>query len=70
MIFILTVNFCPFCFSGSPVVVMVTLEREDEITGPVIAPLFPQVSDFLGKRQAGQKENILRKDVGLKKPYN
>lgn len=22
---------------------MVTLEREDEITGPVIAPLFPQV---------------------------
>ncbi|PIK38989.1 hypothetical protein BSL78_24176 [Apostichopus japonicus] len=28
--------------SGGPVVVMVTLEREDEITGPVIAPLFPQ----------------------------
>ncbi|XP_072177738.1 U5 small nuclear ribonucleoprotein 200 kDa helicase-like [Diadema setosum] len=28
--------------SGSPVVVMVTLEREDEVTGPVIAPLFPQ----------------------------
>ncbi|XP_070541263.1 U5 small nuclear ribonucleoprotein 200 kDa helicase-like [Ptychodera flava] len=28
--------------SGQPVVVMVTLEREDEITGPVIAPLFPQ----------------------------
>ncbi|XP_054766386.2 U5 small nuclear ribonucleoprotein 200 kDa helicase-like [Lytechinus pictus] len=28
--------------SGSPVVIMVTLEREDEITGPVVAPLFPQ----------------------------
>ncbi|XP_071957394.1 U5 small nuclear ribonucleoprotein 200 kDa helicase-like [Antedon mediterranea] len=28
--------------SGSPVVIMVTLEREDEITGPVIAPFFPQ----------------------------
>ena len=29
--------------SGSTVNVMVTLEREDEITGPVIAPFFPQV---------------------------
>lgn len=28
--------------SGSTVNVMVTLEREDEITGPVIAPFFPQ----------------------------
>ncbi|XP_030842191.1 U5 small nuclear ribonucleoprotein 200 kDa helicase isoform X2 [Strongylocentrotus purpuratus] len=28
--------------SGSPVVIMVSLEREDEITGPVVAPLFPQ----------------------------
>uniref|UniRef100_S4RJ64 SEC63 domain-containing protein n=1 Tax=Petromyzon marinus TaxID=7757 RepID=S4RJ64_PETMA len=28
--------------SGSAVVVMVQLEREDEVTGPVIAPFFPQ----------------------------
>ncbi|XP_043940140.1 U5 small nuclear ribonucleoprotein 200 kDa helicase isoform X2 [Protopterus annectens] len=28
--------------SGGPVVVMVQLEREEEVTGPVIAPLFPQ----------------------------
>ena len=32
-------------FSGSTVNVVVTLEREDEVTGPVIAPFFPQVSD-------------------------
>uniref|UniRef100_A0A3B4B8F4 Uncharacterized protein n=1 Tax=Periophthalmus magnuspinnatus TaxID=409849 RepID=A0A3B4B8F4_9GOBI len=31
--------------SGSPVLVQVQLEREEEVTGPVIAPLFPQVSD-------------------------
>ncbi len=31
-------------FSGNPVNVLVTLEREDEITGPVIAPFFPQVN--------------------------
>lgn len=29
--------------SGGPVVVLVQLEREEEVTGPVIAPLFPQV---------------------------
>lgn len=29
--------------SGSTVNVVVHLEREDEITGPVIAPFFPQV---------------------------
>lgn len=29
--------------SGSTVNIVVQLEREDEITGPVIAPLFPQV---------------------------
>uniref|UniRef100_A0A667XIR0 U5 small nuclear ribonucleoprotein 200 kDa helicase n=1 Tax=Myripristis murdjan TaxID=586833 RepID=A0A667XIR0_9TELE len=28
--------------SGSPVLVLVQLEREEEVTGPVIAPLFPQ----------------------------
>ncbi|ELU09831.1 hypothetical protein CAPTEDRAFT_222545 [Capitella teleta] len=28
--------------SGSPVNLVVTLEREDEVTGPVVAPLFPQ----------------------------
>ncbi|NXT36210.1 U520 helicase, partial [Pelecanoides urinatrix] len=28
--------------SGGPVVVLVQLEREEEVTGPVIAPLFPQ----------------------------
>ncbi|XP_033632749.1 U5 small nuclear ribonucleoprotein 200 kDa helicase-like [Asterias rubens] len=28
--------------SGSPVVVNVILEREDEVTGPVVAPFFPQ----------------------------
>jgi hypothetical protein len=30
-------------FSGSAVNVVVTLEREDEVVGPVVAPLFPQV---------------------------
>ena len=33
-------------FSGSNVNVGVALEREDEVAGPVIAPLFPQVSGF------------------------
>lgn len=32
-----------FPHSGGPVVVLVQLEREEEVTGPVIAPLFPQV---------------------------
>lgn len=35
-----------FC-SGSTVNVVVTLEREDEVTGPVIAPFFPQVTSDL-----------------------
>lgn len=36
--------------SGSSVNVVVSLEREDEVTGPVIAPFFPQViSVFLFK---------------------
>lgn len=38
-----------FVHSGSPVVVQVQLEREEEVTGPVIAPLFPQVSICLQK---------------------
>ena len=29
--------------SGSSVNVVVSLEREDEVTGPVVAPFFPQV---------------------------
>lgn len=29
--------------SGSPVNVNVNLEREDDVTGPVISPFFPQV---------------------------
>lgn len=33
-----------FFHSGSPVLVQVQLEREEEVTGPVIAPLFPQVT--------------------------
>ena len=33
-----------FLRSGSPVLVQVQLEREEEVTGPVIAPLFPQVN--------------------------
>uniref|UniRef100_A0A8C4LRY7 SEC63 domain-containing protein n=1 Tax=Equus asinus TaxID=9793 RepID=A0A8C4LRY7_EQUAS len=28
--------------SGGPVVVLVQLEREEKVTGPVVAPLFPQ----------------------------
>lgn len=32
--------------SGSTVNVIVQLEREDEVTGPVIAPFFPQVTHF------------------------
>ena len=30
--------------SGSQINIAVTLEREDEVTGPVVAPFFPQVS--------------------------
>lgn len=40
-------TYC-FVFSGGPVVVLVQLEREEEVTGPVIAPLFPQVWYVLG----------------------
>lgn len=32
--------------SGAPVIVNVNLEREDDVTGPVIAPFFPQVSSL------------------------
>lgn len=32
--------------SGSTVNVVVQLEREDEVTGPVIAPFFPQVIHY------------------------
>lgn len=35
--------FISCLFSGSAVLVQVQLEREEEVTGPVIAPLFPQV---------------------------
>ena len=31
-------------YSGSPVNVVVNLEREEEVTGPIIAPFFPLVS--------------------------
>uniref|UniRef100_A0A8C3QLE2 RNA helicase n=1 Tax=Cyanoderma ruficeps TaxID=181631 RepID=A0A8C3QLE2_9PASS len=37
--------------SGGPVVVLVQLEREEEVTGPVIAPLFPQVHGITGMAQ-------------------
>ena len=30
--------------SGSHIYIAVTLEREDEVTGPVVAPFFPQVN--------------------------
>jgi pre-mRNA-splicing helicase BRR2 len=33
--------------SGSSVNVIVQLEREDEVTGPVIAPFYPQVCNVL-----------------------
>jgi Sec63 Brl domain. len=33
--------------SGSSVNVVVNLDREDEVTGPVIAPFYPQVSVFI-----------------------
>uniref|UniRef100_A0A8C1M3S3 Activating signal cointegrator 1 complex subunit 3 n=1 Tax=Cyprinus carpio TaxID=7962 RepID=A0A8C1M3S3_CYPCA len=36
------INLSSCAHSGSPVVVQVQLEREEEVTGPVIAPLFPQ----------------------------
>lgn len=36
-----------FLHSGSPVLVQVQLEREEEVTGPVIAPLFPQVNIYI-----------------------
>lgn len=35
--------------SGSTVNIGVALEREDEVSGPVIAPLFPQVAIFISK---------------------
>lgn len=35
--------------SGSTVNVVVNLEREDEVTGPVVAPFFPQVKTFFVK---------------------
>lgn len=39
---------CVSCiFSGTTVNVHVQLEREDEVAGPVIAPLFPQVQPNL-----------------------
>jgi hypothetical protein len=37
---------CSFFCSGSTVIVNVTLEREDEISGPILAPFFPQVINF------------------------
>jgi pre-mRNA-splicing helicase BRR2 len=33
--------------SGSSVIVTVQLEREDEVTGPVIAPFYPQVCTIM-----------------------
>lgn len=33
--------------SGKPVNIVVQLDREDEVTGPVIAPFYPQVGFFL-----------------------
>lgn len=33
--------------SGSSVNVIVQLEREDEVTGPVIAPFYPQVCNII-----------------------
>jgi len=35
------------------VVVLVQLEREEEVTGPVIAPLFPQVRAKPGRQKLG-----------------
>jgi len=35
---------CHVVCSGATVVVNVTLEREDEIAGPILAPFFPQVT--------------------------
>lgn len=56
--------------SGSTVNVVVQLEREDEITGPVIAPFFPQV--FLSSRIIWSIEDTflifcrnVKKDGGL-----
>ena len=34
-------------------VVLVQLEREEEVTGPVIAPLFPQVRAKPGRQKLG-----------------
>lgn len=42
--------------SGGPVVVLVQLEREEEVTGPVIAPLFPQVGAEAGDTGAAEME--------------
>ena len=39
-------NGCVCVCSGQTVVVNVTLEREDEIAGPILAPFFPQVSQL------------------------
>jgi pre-mRNA-splicing helicase BRR2 len=37
-----SITFNDICISGSSVNVVVQLEREDEVTGPVMAPFFPQ----------------------------
>ena len=45
------------CFSGSPVNVLVSLEREDELVGPVVAPFFPQVRRERERDREREKED-------------
>jgi len=42
-VYVVAVVIC----SGVTVVVNVTLEREDEIAGPILAPFFPQVTSSI-----------------------
>lgn len=45
--------------SGSTVNVVVQLEREDEVVGPVVAPLFPQVCCFSVLFRGPHQKNLL-----------
>ena len=44
------------CFSGSPVNVLVSLEREDELVGSVVAPFFPQVRRERERERGRERE--------------
>uniref|UniRef100_A0A3B5QHE4 SEC63 domain-containing protein n=1 Tax=Xiphophorus maculatus TaxID=8083 RepID=A0A3B5QHE4_XIPMA len=61
--------------SGSPVLVQVQLEREEEVTGPVIAPLFPQKREegwwvVIGDPKSNSLISIKRQKLQQKRSLN